>query len=71
LISKEQDTSLRDSKSLFSAKTTMSSGTLPLAAYHRAQSLGEGTFGSVVAVFNDDGEEYALKLFLEDEDEEE
>jgi len=49
----------------------MSSGDLPLAIYHRAQALGEGTFGSVVAVYNDDGEEYALKLFLEDDDEEE
>jgi serine/threonine protein kinase len=46
----------------------MSSGTLPLATYHRAQALGSGTYGSVVAVYNDDGEEYALKLFLEDED---
>ena len=49
----------------------MSSGELPLATYHRAQALGEGTFGSVVAVYNDDGEEFALKLFLQDNDEEE
>lgn len=50
--------------------STMASGTLPLATYHRAQALGEGTFGSVVAVYNDDGQEYALKLFLEEEDDE-
>eukprot|EP00545_Synedropsis_sp_CCMP1620_P005006 CAMPEP_0119020510 /NCGR_PEP_ID=MMETSP1176-20130426/24201_1 /TAXON_ID=265551 /ORGANISM="Synedropsis recta cf, Strain CCMP1620" /LENGTH=468 /DNA_ID=CAMNT_0006974947 /DNA_START=119 /DNA_END=1522 /DNA_ORIENTATION=- len=49
----------------------MSSGTLPLSTYHRAQSLGAGTYGSVVAVYNDDGEEFALKLFIEDDDEEE
>jgi len=48
----------------------MSSGTLPLSTYHRAQSLGEGTYGSVLAVYNEDGEEYALKLFLDDEEEE-
>lgn len=34
----------------------MASGTLPLATYHRAAALGEGTFGSVVIVYNDDGE---------------
>lgn len=39
-----------------------------MATYHRAQALGSGTYGSVVAVYNDEGEEYALKLFLEDED---
>lgn len=49
----------------------MSSGTLPLATYHRAQALGSGTYGSVVAVYNDEGEEFALKLFLEDDDDEE
>jgi serine/threonine protein kinase len=48
----------------------MSSGTLPLSTYHRAQALGEGTFGSVVAVYTNDGEEYALKLFLKDDNEE-
>jgi serine/threonine protein kinase len=46
----------------------MSSGSLPSASYHRGQSLGSGTYGSVVAVYNDDGEEFALKLFLDDED---
>ena len=43
--------------------TSMSSGTLPLSTYHRAAALGEGTYGSVVVVYNDDGEEFALKLF--------
>ena len=46
----------------------MSSGTLPLSTYHRAQSLGAGTYGSVITVYNDDGDEFALKLFDEDED---
>lgn len=50
----------------------MSSGAraLPLSTYHRAQSLGEGTIGSVVPVYNNEGEEYALKLFLNDDNEE-
>lgn len=34
----------------------MSSGELPFGSYHRAQSLGEGTYGSVVCVYNDAGE---------------
>lgn len=44
------------------------SGPLPYSAYHRAAHLGAGSFGSVVTVYNDDGEEYALKLFLDDDD---
>jgi len=46
----------------------MSSGSLPLVSYHRASHLGEGSYGSVVTVYNDDGEEFALKLFLPEED---
>lgn len=46
----------------------MSSGTLPLKTYHRAQSLGEGTYGSVMCVYNDLGEALALKSFDADED---
>eukprot|EP00586_Coscinodiscus_wailesii_P007967 CAMPEP_0172521432 /NCGR_PEP_ID=MMETSP1066-20121228/292576_1 /TAXON_ID=671091 /ORGANISM="Coscinodiscus wailesii, Strain CCMP2513" /LENGTH=488 /DNA_ID=CAMNT_0013304345 /DNA_START=218 /DNA_END=1681 /DNA_ORIENTATION=+ len=46
----------------------MSSGTLPLSKYHRAQSLGAGSFGSVMIVYNDDGDEYAYKLFTDDDD---
>eukprot|EP01082_Thalassiosira_pseudonana_P001707 g956.t1 g956 contig10:1070745-1072186(-) len=46
----------------------MSSGELPFGSYHRAQSLGEGTYGSVVCVYNDAGDELALKMFEADED---
>jgi serine/threonine protein kinase len=46
----------------------MTSGSLPFANYHRASHLGDGTFGSVVTVYNDDGEEFALKLFLTEEE---
>ena len=46
----------------------MSSGSLPILTYHRAQSLGTGSYGSVVAVYNDDGEEFAMKLFIDDDD---
>jgi serine/threonine protein kinase len=49
----------------------MSSGTLPLATYHRAQSVGSGSYGAVLTVYNDDGEQFALKLFLDDSDDEE
>jgi serine/threonine protein kinase len=52
---------------LLQTKRTMASGTLPGATYHRASHLGAGTFGSVVVVYNDDGEEYALKLFRSDD----
>jgi serine/threonine protein kinase len=45
----------------------MASGTLPFSTYHRAQALGEGTYGSVVLVYNDAGEEMALKIFECDE----
>ena len=45
----------------------MSSGRLPYGHYHRAQALGEGTYGSVVCVYNDAGEELALKVFDPDE----
>jgi serine/threonine protein kinase len=48
----------------------MSSGNLPLAAYHRAGSLGSGSYGSVVTVYNDDGDQFALKLFMVDDEEE-
>ncbi|KAL7460100.1 hypothetical protein ACHAXS_000567, partial [Conticribra weissflogii] len=46
----------------------MSSGILPFNKYYRAQSLGEGTYGTVVTVYNDAGNEFALKMFEEDED---
>jgi serine/threonine protein kinase len=41
----------------------MSSGSLPDCTYHRAAQVGAGSFGSVLTVYNDDGEEYALKMF--------
>ena len=50
--------------------TMVSSGTLPLSTYHRAQSLGAGSYGSVITVYDDDGNEFALKLFEEDEEDE-
>ena len=47
----------------------MSSGSLPLeTSYHQAALLGEGSFASVRRVFNDDGKEFALKVFEADED---
>lgn len=48
----------------------MSSGSLPLATYHRAEALGAGTYGSVITVYNDDGESFALKMFDQDDDDE-
>ena len=39
-----------------------------METYHRAQSLGSGSYGSVLTVYNDDGEEFALKLFIDDDD---
>ena len=31
--------------------------------YYRASKLGEGSFGSVILVFDDDGGEYAAKVY--------
>lgn len=50
---------------------SMSAGTLPLGTYHRANALGTGTYGSVVTVYDVDGNEFALKLFDVDEEESE
>ena len=47
----------------------MSSGSLPLATYHRANSLGAGAYGSVITVYDEDGNEFALKLFESDDEE--
>jgi serine/threonine protein kinase len=41
---------------------------LPFATYHRTSQVGEGTYGSVVTVYNDDGDEFALKLFYRNDD---
>jgi serine/threonine protein kinase len=45
----------------------MSSGSLPFGTYHRTAALGSGSFGAVVTVYNDDGEEFAMKLFERDD----
>ena len=48
----------------------LSSGLLPLSSsYHVAALLGEGSFASVRRVFDDDGNEFALKVFDADEEE--
>ena len=41
----------------------MSSGVLLEHKYHRTSQLGVGSFGSVVVVYNDAGDAFALKLF--------
>ena len=48
----------------------MSSGKLTLKEYFRSSALGEGSFGSVVTVYDDEGDELALKIFANDEDDE-
>ena len=48
----------------------MTSGVLPFHQYHRTCHLGDGSFGSVVIVYNDEGREYALKMFLEEDERE-
>lgn len=59
------------STTLVPHSVAMSSGTLPLGTYHRANALGAGTYGSVVQVYDEDGNEYALKLFEEEDNEQE
>ena len=49
----------------------MSSGTVPLGTYHRANALGAGAYGSVVTVYDENGNEFALKLFDDEESEDE
>jgi serine/threonine protein kinase len=46
----------------------MSSGELPQEVYHRASTVGSGSYGSVMIVYDDEGDEYALKVFDEDDD---
>ena len=48
----------------------MSSGSLSLKEYFRSSALGEGSFGSVITVYDDEGTELALKIFEQDEDNE-
>ncbi|GAX15280.1 hypothetical protein FisN_1Hh717 [Fistulifera solaris] len=40
------------------------SSSLPFASYHRASQVGAGSYGSVLTVYNDEGEQFALKLFF-------
>jgi len=41
---------------------------LPRREYYRASKLGEGSYGSVVTVFDEDGNSFAAKVFEEDSD---
>jgi serine/threonine protein kinase len=41
---------------------------LNASAYHRASALGDGTFGAVVTVYNDDGASFACKSFASDDE---
>lgn len=43
-------------------------GGLPLSNYYRAEALGEGSFGSVMNVYDDDGQAFAAKQFERAED---
>jgi eukaryotic-like serine/threonine-protein kinase len=47
----------------------MSSGELPQEVYHRSGAIGAGSYGSVMTAYNDEGEEFALKVFADDADE--
>eukprot|EP00962_Isochrysis_galbana_P011132 scaffold3118_cov128-Isochrysis_galbana.AAC.3 len=40
---------------------------LPGKEYYHASKLGEGSYGSVVTVYDDDGCEYAAKMFDSDD----
>ena len=42
----------------------MSSGSIESGEYHRAQRLGEGGFGSVRTVYDNDGQVYAVRCFI-------
>jgi len=44
--------------------------TLYNATYHRAGGLGDGAFGCVVTVYNDEGSQFASKSFGDEEDDE-
>jgi serine/threonine protein kinase len=48
----------------------MSSGELPQEVYHRSGAIGSGSYGSVMTVYDDAGEEWALKVFDDENDEE-
>tara|TARA_B110000305_G_C19165050_1_gene504436 strand:+ start:98 stop:298 length:201 start_codon:yes stop_codon:yes gene_type:complete len=44
---------------------------LKSSSYHRAGALGDGSFGSVMIVYNDLGVEFAQKVFDEVDEEDE
>ena len=44
---------------------------LPHNKYYRAGTLGEGSYGSVCVAYDEDGNEWAAKLFAADDNEEE
>ena len=46
----------------------MSSGCLPLGTHNHAWSIGSDNYGSILTVYNDEGEEFTLKLFIDDKD---
>eukprot|EP00928_Gymnodinium_smaydae_P042484 TRINITY_DN285_c1_g1_i1.p1 TRINITY_DN285_c1_g1~~TRINITY_DN285_c1_g1_i1.p1 ORF type:complete len:594 (+),score=102.98 TRINITY_DN285_c1_g1_i1:54-1835(+) len=50
------------------SKATEVPGKLSLASYYRAEALGEGACGSVMHVYDDDGQEWAAKQFERAED---
>lgn len=49
----------------------MSSGELPLEAYHATSEVGSGSYGTIVTVYDDEGEEFCMKKFDDDDEEEE
>ena len=46
----------------------MASMLLGNGSYHRAEVLGDGSYGSVRTVYDDDGEVFACKIMETDED---
>lgn len=44
------------------------SGDLPHGEYHQAEKIGAGSYGAISAVYDDDGELFALKVFDEGDD---
>ena len=47
---------------------TVTAFALPRKDYFRAESLGEGSYGSVVVVYDEDGASFAAKMFEDDTD---
>jgi hypothetical protein len=45
----------------------LSCGVLGRSEYHRAGTLGSGSFGAVVDVYDNDGNSFALKMFEQGE----